>query len=127
MEAIEFIRKFGWDKSIEIISGRKSWNDKKSGKLLTDNSYMLENQRYEHAIGTSYMGVFTEYDENSYRIGEVNLLKLKKYIYAYALVQSYGGLHGFKTYCNGDFSENDLKVIALVEEVGILGERDENN
>ena len=42
---------------------------------------------------------------------------LKTYVEAYELVDSYAGLHGFKTYCNGEFTEDELKAIQLVEEV----------
>ena len=127
MKAIDFIREFGWEKAIEVINGRKSWNDKKSGRLLTDNSYVLESCRYEHAIGTLYMGEFTYYDANSYRSGEVNLLKVKEYTDAYELVQRFGGLNSTKNECdfldvlNGFNDEKYIKLkqaIALVEEVG---------
>ena len=127
MKAIDFIREFGWEKAIEVINGRKSWNDKKSGRLLTDNSYVLESCRYEHAIGTLYMGEFTYYDANSYRSGEVNLLKVKEYTDAYELVQKFGGLNSTKNECdfldvlNGFNDEKYIKIkqaIALVEEVG---------
>ena len=127
MKAIDFIREFGWEKAIEVINGRKSWNDKKSGRLLTDNSYVLESCRYEHAIGTLYMGEFTYYDANSYRSGEVNLLKVKEYTDAYELVQRFGGLNSTKNECdfldvlNGFNDEKYIKIkqaIALVEEVG---------
>ena len=127
MKAIDFIREFGWEKVIEVINGRKSWNDKKSGRLLTDNSYVLESCRYEHAIGTLYMGEFTYYGANSYRSGEVNLLKVKEYTDAYELVQRFGGLNSTKNECdfldvlNGFNDEKYIKIkqaIALVEEVG---------
>ena len=124
MKAIDFIREFGWEKAIEVINGRKSWNDKKSGRLLTDNSYVLESCRYEHAIGTLYMGEFTYYGANSYRSGEVNLLKVKEYTDAYELVQRFGGAVKAKEYID-DFCLPKLQeAITLVEEVGILGECD---
>ena len=130
MKAIDFIREFGWEKAIEVINGRKSWNDKKSGRLLTDNSYVLESCRYEHAIGTLYMGEFTYYDANSYRSGEVNLLKVKKYTDAYELVQRFGGLDEtkdeyFSCVQNNEAASHLNEAITLVEEVGILGECDE--
>ena len=123
MKAIDFIREFGWEKAIEVINGRKSWNDKKSGRLLTDNSYVLESCRYEHAIGTLYMGEFTYYDANSYRSGEVNLLKVKEYTDAYKLVQKFGGLKEAQRLHYDEFrsdkSYNEIQqAITLVEEVG---------
>ena len=42
--------------------------------------------------------------------------QLKQIVDAFELVESYGGIHGFKTYCNGDFSDADLKAINLVEQ-----------
>ena len=118
MKAIDFIREFGWEKAIEVINGRKSWNDKKSGRLLTDNSYVLESCRYEHAIGTLYMGEFTYYDANSYRSGEVNLSKVKKYTDAYELMKSYGGWNN-ATALYDEYLDCELgKAITLVKEVG---------
>ena len=122
MKAIEFIKKFGWEKAIEVLVGRKSWVDKKSGRLLSDNSYLLENTKYEHAIGSLYMGKFTEYDDNSYRNNEVNLLKLKKYTDAYELVQQYNGLFEAKELIRISLKLTDeLRILAhnitLVEEV----------
>ena len=124
MKAIDFIREFGWEKAIEVINGRKSWNDKKSGRLLTDNSYVLESCRYEHAIGTLYMGEFTYYDANSYRSGEVNLLKVKEYTDAYELVKSYGGLDALELHLhslpvNYESVKHLYEALSLVEEVGV--------
>lgn len=41
---------------------------------------------------------------------------LKQIVEAFELIEKHGGIHGFKTYCNGDFSDDDLKSINLVEQ-----------
>ena len=122
MKAIEFIKKFGWIKSIEVIDGRNSFVDKKSGRILTSNSFLLKNGHYEHAIGDLYMGKFTDYDEMSIRNNEVNLLRLKKYTDAYELVQQYNGLFEAKELIRISLKLTDeLRIlahnVALVEEV----------
>ena len=64
-----------------------------------------------------------------YEIGRGFIDDLKTLVDAYELVQSYGGLyHAKENYKGRPFGENwnDLKqAIALVEEVGILGDCDE--
>lgn len=80
----------------DIIENRRSWTDKKSGRKLTDNSFVLQSKTYECAIGTLYMGNFSDYDENSYRDGEVNLLHLKRLVESWELVEKLGGLSGAK-------------------------------
>ena len=41
--------------------------------------------------------------------------QLQEILDAFELIEKHGGIHGFKTYCNGDFSDADLKAIKLVE------------
>ena len=92
VKANEFVKKFGWDYAKDILKNKRSWIDKKSGRKLTDNSFVLKSKTYEYAIGTLYMGNFSDYDENSYRVDEVNLLLLKRLVESYELVEEYGGL-----------------------------------
>lgn len=92
MEANEFVKKFGWDAAKDILKNKRSWIDKKSGRKLTDNSFVLKSKTYEYAIGTLYMGNFSDYDENSYRVDEVNLLLLKRLVESHELV----AIHGFE-------------------------------
>ena len=87
MKANEFVKKFGWDAAKDILKNKRSWIDKKSGRKLTDNSFVLKSKTYEYAIGTLYMGNFSDYDENSYRVDEVNLLLLKRLVESYKLVE----------------------------------------
>ena len=96
MRANEFVEKSGWVVAKDIIENRRSWTDKKSGRKLTDNSFVLQSKTYEHAIGTLYMGNFSDYDENSYRDGEVNLLHLKRLVESWELVEKLGGLENAK-------------------------------
>ena len=89
MKASEFVKKFGLDAAKDILENRRSWIDKKSGRKLTDNSFVLKSKTYEYAIGTLYMGNFSDYDENSYRVDEVNLLLLKRLVESHELVEIY--------------------------------------
>ena len=93
MRANEFVKKFGLDAAKDILKNKRSWIDKKSGRKLTDNSFVLKSKAYEYAIGTLYMGNFSDYDENSYRVDEVNLLLLKRLVESYELIECCGGLH----------------------------------
>ena len=97
MKANEFVKKFGLDAAKDILKNRRSWNDKKSGRKLTDNSFVLKSKTYEYAIGTLYMGNFSDYDENSYRVDEVNLLLLKHLVDSHELVELTGGLEMAKS------------------------------
>ena len=90
MKANEFVKKFGWDYAKDILKNKRSWIDKKSGRKLTDNSFVLKSKTYEYAIGTLYMGNFSDYDENSYRVDEVNLLLLKRLAESHEIVEYIG-------------------------------------
>lgn len=87
MKAGEFVKKFGWDEAKNILNARRTWIDKKSGRELTDNYFVMQTRTYEYAIGTLYKGNFTDYDENSYRCGEVNLLMLERLIESHKLIE----------------------------------------
>ena len=110
MRANEFVEKSGWVVAKDIIENRRSWTDKKSGRKLTDNSFVLQSKTYEHAIGTLYMGNFSDYDENSYRDGEVNLLHLKRLVESYELVMDYYGLTRAKEHAESNYTAPELKV-----------------
>lgn len=92
MKANEFVKTFGWDEAKKILNARRTWVDKKSGRELTDNSFVLKTRTYEYAIGTLYRGNFTKYGKNSYRCGELNLLLLDRLVKSHKLVERYGGL-----------------------------------
>ena len=92
VKANEFVKKFGLGAAKDILKNKRSWIDKKSGRKLTDNSFVLKSKTYEYAIGTLYMGNFSDYDENSYRVDVVNLLLLKRLVESHELVEKLGGL-----------------------------------
>ena len=110
MKANEFVKKRGWEQCKNILENRRSRADKKSGRKLTDNSFVLQSKTYEHAIGTLYMGNFSDYDENSYRDGEVNLLHLKRLVESYELVMDYYGLTRAKEHAESNYTAPELKV-----------------
>lgn len=82
MNAVDFIRKFGWDNSKECLKGIK------------DKDF--------HFVGMC--GEFTDWRE------------LKRYVDAYELVESYGGLACCKNHI-GFLSDLMRQAIALVEEI----------
>lgn len=92
MKANEFVKNCGIDSAKDILKNKRSWIDKKSGRKLTDNSFVLKSKTYEYAIGTLYMGNFSDYDENSYRVDEVNLLLLKRLVESHDYIKSLGGI-----------------------------------
>ena len=57
MKSNEFVKKFGWDEAKNILNARRTWIDKKSGRELTDNSFVIQTGTYEYAIGTLYKGI----------------------------------------------------------------------
>lgn len=109
MKASEFVKKFGLDAAKDILENRRSWIDKKSGRKLTDNSFVLKSKTYEYAIGTLYMGNFSNYDENSYRVDEVNLLLLKRLVDSHELVMDYYGLTKAKEHAESKYTAPELK------------------
>lgn len=110
MRASEFVKKFGLDAAKDVLENRRSWIDKKSGRKLTDNSFVLKSKTYEYAIGTLYMGNFSNYDENSYRVDEVNLLLLKRLVGSHELVMDYYGLTKAKEHAESKYTAPELKV-----------------
>ena len=109
VKANEFVKKFGWDAAKDILKNKRSWVDKKSGRKLTDNSFVLRSKTYEYAIGTLYMGNFSDYDENSYRVDEVNLLLLKRLVESYELVKDYYGLTRAKEHAESNYTAPEIK------------------
>jgi len=100
MKANKFIKDFGLDEAKNILNGRRSWTDKKSGNKLTDNSFVIKSKTYEYAIGTLYMGNFSNYNENSYRCGEVNLLLLNRLVESHEFVSAHTSVEVAKQYCD---------------------------
>ena len=108
MKANEFVKKFGLDEAVEVLNACKSWIDRKSGNVLSDNSFVIGSRTYEHAIGTLYIGEFTNYCEESYRVGEVNLLLLKRLIESHELVKEHGSLERTKMYAESAYTAPEV-------------------
>ena len=109
MKANEFVKKFGLDAAKDILENKGSWIDKKSGRKVTGNSFVLKSKTYECAIGTLYRGNFSNYDENSYKVGEVNLLLLKRLVESHELVMDYYGLTRAKEYAESNYTAPEIK------------------
>ena len=55
------------------------------------------------------MGNFSDYDENSYRVDEVNLLLLKRLVESYELVKDYYGLTRAKEHAESNYTAPEIK------------------
>ena len=103
MTALEFIKKFGWGSSKDVINGwiRKDFDD----------SYHISEGVYCNLP-------FEPTDD----CGTISLFELKQYVEAWELVQSYGGVDGARKVAHKDpFDYHNqwglLKAIAIVEQV----------
>ncbi|WPO68756.1 hypothetical protein SDC64_07505 [Acinetobacter haemolyticus] len=98
MNAIQFIKDHGVEKAREVVEGapsRANWYQVK-GKYSND-LYSCNHEIYGEAIMLS---------------------ELKRLVESVDRINSCGGLYGFKTYCNGDFSQEDLQAITDCEAIG---------
>lgn len=114
MNAIQFIKENGVDKAREVVEGAPEavthygadnyWNwDGKILKRRTDNGFFIN----------SIHGISDEWISKT-----VSLSDLKCLVDSIERINGCGGLHGFKTYCNRDFSQEDLQAIADYESIG---------
>lgn len=117
MKSNEFVKKFGWDEAKNILNARRTWIDKKSGRELTDNSFVIQTGTYEYAIGTLYKGNFTDYDKNSYRCGELNLLLLESLVESHELVEARGGLPQAREVAHKNCFEYPIRLLQAIADV----------
>ncbi|WDM39828.1 hypothetical protein KNV99_00135 [Acinetobacter nosocomialis] len=78
------------------------------------------NEGYEFQCGQSVE--ISKADREKYF---VDLSELKRLVESLDRIDKCGGLYGFKTYCNGDYSQEDLQAIRDHE--SIYGAGDETN
>ncbi|MDA3592767.1 hypothetical protein [Acinetobacter baumannii] len=106
MKPEQFIRDFGEKKAREVIAKDQFVADlcliTPSGKLI-----------YYKKVKGSFPEVTdfgkVELDADDYFMLELS--DLKRLVESLERINKSGGLYGFKTYCNGDYSQEDLQAI----------------
>ncbi|QBR82513.1 hypothetical protein [Acinetobacter baumannii] len=86
MNAIKFIQDNGVDKAREVVEGAPDGHK-------------------------GYNGVINQYTRGVWFSRDVMLSDLKRLVESLDRIDKCGGLYGFKTYCNGDYSQEDLQAI----------------
>ena len=105
MKPEQFIREYGVDKAREVVEGAPS--SATTARPSLDFKHYLYG-RCENAGGSHIL-----------------LSDLKRLVESLDRIDKCGGLYGFKTYCNGDYSQEDLQAIRDHE--SIYGAGDETN
>lgn len=122
MKPEQFIREQGLDKAREVVEGAPE-----SGQPLyfntTNKVYLFTGYRNTYFVN----GVWgTEDDHPSMQdqtFKAVSITHLKRLVESVDRINASGGIYGFKTYCNGDYQEQDLADIRNYE--SIYGEGNE--
>ncbi|MGX9638914.1 hypothetical protein [Acinetobacter nosocomialis] len=86
MKPEQFIREYGVDKAREVVEGAPDGHK-------------------------GYNGVINQYTRGVWFSRDVMLSDLKRLVESLERINKCGGLYGFKTYCNGDYSQEDLQAI----------------
>ncbi|APJ18525.1 hypothetical protein [Acinetobacter baumannii] len=86
MKPEHFIREFGVDKARQVVEGAP--------------------EGYK-----GYNVVINQYTRGVWFSRDVMLSDLKRLVESLDRIDKCGGLYGFKTYCNGDYSQEDLQAI----------------
>ncbi|MDC5120231.1 hypothetical protein NRA41_19615 [Acinetobacter baumannii] len=94
MKPEQFIREFGLDRAREVVEGIPS---KYMECYYSTLCYCTKAKKYS--------------DRFNPRIELVNMADLKRLVESLEIIDKCGGLYGFKTYCNGDYSQEDLQAI----------------
>lgn len=100
MNAIKFIKEHSVEKAREVVEGAPDWA----------SEYCTDCKDYVNYDDSCYDG-FSECESC------VSVNNLKRLVESVERINSCGGLHGFKTYCNGDYSERDSQAIADYEQL----------
>ncbi|MCG6641396.1 hypothetical protein ABTG11_09940 [Acinetobacter baumannii] len=87
MKPEQFIREFGVEKAREVVEGAPDW-----------------------ATGINCHSM-VYFGGDKFCRGDVLLEDLKRLVESLERINKCGGLYGFKTYCNGDYSQEDLQAI----------------
>ncbi len=94
MKPEQFIREQGLEKAREVVEGIPS---KYMECYYSTLCYCTKAKKYS--------------DRFNPRIELVNMADLKRLVESLEIIDKCGGLYGFKTYCNGDYSQEDLQAI----------------
>lgn len=119
MNAIQFIKEHGVEKAREVVEGAPDKTATHYVYRKIPNYYSVEFQSWYHDGEWRDSDCHTEQDLiDSYGSDFVlSLSDLKRLVESVERINSCGGLHGFKTYCNGDFSKEDLQAIADYKQI----------
>ncbi|USI39628.1 hypothetical protein NE421_04640 [Acinetobacter baumannii] len=113
MKPEQFIREFGVEKAREVVEGAPDKTATHWVFRKIPNYYSVDFQSWFHDGEWWDSDCHTEQDLiDSY--GEdfvVSLSDLKRLVESLERINKCGGLYGFKTYCNGDYSQEDLQAI----------------
>ncbi|NUG49682.1 hypothetical protein [Acinetobacter lactucae] len=120
MRAQQFIKDHGLEKAREVVEG--------APKYATHFKLGIDGVFYFKYFGFSWFcfgdeGLINTYmdDHESCHLIEVALVK--RLVESVDRINASGGIYGFKTYCNGDYQEQDLLDIRNYE--SIYGEGNE--
>ncbi|EMC7952622.1 hypothetical protein VLI61_003573 [Acinetobacter baumannii] len=113
MKPEQFIREYGVEKAREVVEGAPDKTATHWVFRKIPNYYSVDFQSWFHDGEWWDSDCHTEQDLiDSY--GEdfvVSLSDLKRLVESLERINKCGGLYGFKTYCNGDYSQEDLQAI----------------
>lgn len=109
MNAITYIQQYGVDRAREVMKGAPN-----GATHIRDSygyvAYLKDGVRKEWYHNNTWL--MTLVWQPDYLLSD-----LKRLVESVDRINSCGGLYGFKTYCNGDFSQEDLQAITDCEAI----------
>ncbi|EJB8497937.1 hypothetical protein MW349_004049 [Acinetobacter baumannii] len=119
MKPEQFIREFGVEKAREVVEGAPDKTATHWVFRKIPNYYSVDFQSWFHDGEWWDSDCYTEQDlTDSYGSDfVVNLSDLKSLVESVDRINASGGIYGFKTYCNGDYQEQDLIDIRNYESI----------
>lgn len=118
MNAIKFIQQHGVEKAREVVDGAPDGTT--HYRVLSCSTGYTKNISISECY-IWFRGAWQECEWPSKIFTSSNLqviAELKRLIESVDRINACGGLYGFKTYCNGDYSQEDLQAIADYEAIG---------
>ncbi|KCY22505.1 hypothetical protein [Acinetobacter baumannii] len=108
MKPEQFIRDFGEKKAREVVEGAPKYAQRyRAGMYLKQGEWTW--------FWSETSGKWLQYEKHIYSTSHfdfaVDLSDLKRLVGSLERINKCGGLYGFKTYCNGDYSQEDLRAI----------------
>lgn len=115
MNAIQFIKDHGVEKARGVVEGAPEtathFTEALGGHYSKEGVLKMKSQwLWFNSINKEWYYDFAAKEH-------IHLPDLKRLVESVERIDGCGGLHGFKTYCNGDFSQEDLQAIADYEAI----------